>query len=315
VSDNADKNAQTLSTMQSQMDRLQRSADPNNPADAALIKQWQNQIDTFQSASESQAKRAQALKGQNVDPTQVKTFTDKTLASYSHIPGNEKQALAIEASQARTDTEFRQIEGRADASEQAHANLQEKYAEVRAGKETAQSQKAGEENEKYWSDPQHGFVAPLQQSKQIEETIKGAKDGNGLMTNMLPTMTVLGVNSAAGVHRISPAEAEAAKLNPQVTVRWNAMFDAATKGATPAQLAQQARELNQVVIGAAHDKALAQSQFNAKSHGTPYSSVPVMDVDGNVTTLDKLVVKDPNGKEHAFHTEDQANQFKKAIGQ
>src|SRR6185437_2309069 len=107
-------------------------------------------------------------------------------------------------------------------------------------------------------------------------------------TNMVPTMEVLGINHAAGISRISPQEAEAAKVSPDWATRWNAWASKVSTGKLTPEMAKQGNQLMAIVVNAAHDRAVTSAQVIAKGHGLDPSQVPAMDTDGNLTTLDKV---------------------------
>jgi hypothetical protein len=88
---------------------------------------------------------------------------------------------------------------------------------------------------------------------QLSSAIDQSKDGNGLLTSFVPTMEVLGINAANGVHRISPAEAEAAKLPGGWAEQFNSWFDKASTGKTSPQLVQEGKALAHILTKSAYD--------------------------------------------------------------
>jgi len=99
---------------------------------------------------------------------------------------------------------------------------------------------------------------------------------------------VLGVNRAAGVTRISPAEAAAANLPGGYVERFNAWADKASTGKLSPQLASEGKQLMNIVIQAAHQKAVQESQYTAAQRGIPASNAIALSLTGKLTTLDKL---------------------------
>lgn len=87
---------------------------------------------------------------------------------------------------------------------------------------------------------------------QLSSAIDAAKDGNGLLTSFVPTMEVLGINAANGVHRISPAEAHAANLPGSWAERFNAWFDKATTGKVSPQLVAEGKALAKILRESAY---------------------------------------------------------------
>lgn len=89
---------------------------------------------------------------------------------------------------------------------------------------------------------------------QLTASIDAAKDGNGLLTSFVPTMEVLGINASNGVHRISPAEAEAANLPGGFIERFNAWFDKAATGKTSPELVKEGKQLAGILLKSSHDR-------------------------------------------------------------
>lgn len=164
-----------------------------------------------------------------------------------------------------------------------------KAAGVQAATEPGkQSDKLKEDVNKIWNDPAKGYASALAQANQTMEGIKAGADGNGLLTSMAPTMEVLGINHAAGISRISPQEAAAAGAPGGFAEKWNAWATKAADNKLSPQLASEGKQLMGIVIDAAHNKAVQQTQFAAANRGVKDpSSVGAMDRNGNVTTLDK----------------------------
>jgi hypothetical protein len=89
---------------------------------------------------------------------------------------------------------------------------------------------------------------------QLSSAIEQAKDGNGLLTSFVPTMEVLGINAANGVHRISPAEAQAANLPGSFVERFNSWFDKAAQGKTTPQLVKEGKELANILLKSSYQR-------------------------------------------------------------
>jgi len=89
---------------------------------------------------------------------------------------------------------------------------------------------------------------------QLSQAIDGASDGNGLLTSFVPTMEVLGINAANGVHRISPAEAQAAQLPGGWAERFNAWFDKASTGKVSPELKTEGKQLAQILAKTSYQK-------------------------------------------------------------
>jgi hypothetical protein len=89
---------------------------------------------------------------------------------------------------------------------------------------------------------------------QLGASIDAAKDGNGLLTSFVPTMEVLGINASNGVHRISPAEAQAAGMPGSVVERFNAFFDKATTGKLTPELQSEGKQLAGILLQSAYQR-------------------------------------------------------------
>lgn len=89
---------------------------------------------------------------------------------------------------------------------------------------------------------------------QLTSAIDQAKDGNGLLTSFVPTMEVLGINASQGVHRISPAEAQAASLPGGWAERFNAFFDKATTGKLSPELVSEGKQLAKILKDSSYQR-------------------------------------------------------------
>lgn len=221
-------------------------------------------------------------------PAQVKTFTTKTIPGFSSLRPEQKSAFLAEAQNARTVDELNKIEERADATDKAEQMHADSMAQTAALKGQAFGQKGLEANDKTWTDPQHGYLATLSQANEGKNAIKAGVDGSGLSTSLAPTMVVLGMNSFAGTHRISPAEAQAAGAPGGWAERMNAWFDKATQGKLSPQLAKEGNQLFDQLIDAKWQASLQATDMHGRGYGIPAQNLPAMERDGTVTTRDKI---------------------------
>ncbi len=247
-------------------------------------------------------KQAEAAKAQlEVAPPskdQLDTFTTQTIPSFASLKPEQKSAFTSEAKTARTVPELNAIEARADATDKAMQTHADSLAQTKAILGTRFNEKGADAIEKFWTDPQRGYAGALAQAKQTTNSIKAGADGNGLLTSMIPTMEVLGVNHAAGISRISPTEAQAANLPGGWAERWNAWADKAMKGKLSPQLAAEGQQLMGIVTDAAYNRALTSSAYSAHAHNMAPQDTTVMDRDGNWTTLDKVSAKQSPAKSY-----------------
>lgn len=275
-----------------------KTMDSNDPATAAQRKaaldQFNKGTDFLQSVMDNNNKTAIEERGGGaVDTGAVKTFQTETLPSYTHISKAQQNGLIAESAQAQTHDDFEKIQTKAlslEQSGQVHADTQ---ANIAANKGSAMQNKGLEANEKVWNDPKTGFSATLTQANQGRASIKAGVDGNGLLTSLEPTMTILGINHAAGMNRISPVEAASANAPGGWREQWNAWATKAGSGKLSPQLAQEGQQLFDILVNGKQAEATRNSRLIANGHNIPYNQVPAMDKDGNVTTLDKVVPQAP----------------------
>ena len=148
-------------------------------------------------------------------------------------------------------------------------------------------QKAGlNEIDKQWTDPQHGYLQTQSQVAATKDLVSQSKNGSDLASSLVPLMTVLGVNSYAGVHRVSPSEMTAA--GPQMGSafrRLNTILDKYATGSVPTDTLKEVNGIMDSLLTARHQQAINASAFIAKSRGLDPSKTPIMTPQGGVTTL------------------------------
>lgn len=127
----------------------------------------------------------------------------------------------------------------------------ESPADKRSAQESAQVER---ESRQAIRKAEQQYRGTLQSVNQVKQSIDAAKDGNGLLTSFVPTMEVLGINASNGVHRISPAEAQAAGLPGGWSERFNAWWDKASKGELSPQLQQEGKQLADLLGKTAYDR-------------------------------------------------------------
>ena len=225
---------------------------------------------------------------------QIDTFTKKTLPSFANVTQAQRNSFASEAAQARTVQEFNAVVERADATDKSMQMHADSLAQTKALVGNKFGESGLTANEKIWTDPQRGFAGALSQANQTKASIVAGANGNALLTAMVPTMEVLGINHAAGISRISPQEAQAAGQSPEWATRWNAWATKAATGKLTPELAKEGQQLMDIVVDATHARAVQSSQLIAKGHGLAPEQTPAMDKQGNVTTLDKVVTGAPS---------------------
>ena len=219
---------------------------------------------------------------------QMDTFTKTTLPSFTNMTPAQRASFSQQAQQARTVPEFNKVLETADATDKAMQMHRDTMAQTMAIVGNKFQQAGLTDNEKIWTDPQRGYAGALAQANQTKASIKAGVDGNALLTNMVPTMEVLGINHAAGINRISPQEAASARVSPDWATRWNAWATAAMTGKLTPELAKQGQQLMDIVTDAAYQRSVQSGQFIAKGHNLDPSQVPAMNRDGSITTLDKV---------------------------
>jgi hypothetical protein len=219
---------------------------------------------------------------------QLATFTDKTIPSFASLRPEQKNAFIAEAKTARTVDELNKVVERADSTDKAEQMHADSLAQTAALKGQTFGQQGLKENDKTWTDPQHGYLQTLSQANLGKAAIKAGADGNGLLTSLEPTMAVLGMNSFAGVHRISPAEAQAAGAPGGWAERFSAWASKAATGKLSDQLAKEGNQLFDQIIDSKYQASLQASKMHAQGYNIPAQNLPVMTKEGDVTTLDKV---------------------------
>jgi hypothetical protein len=292
-----------------------KGADGKPDANPQLLGNMQKAVSFLQDGVDTMQKGGfSEQKGVPVDPAAKQSFIQKILPSLNNIPAQERAGLAAEAKNVQTREEFDKLQDRADASDKAWLMHYDSQRQQNALKSITFAQKALEDNEKAWSSGPTSFTQAHTQIQTLNRSIDAAKDGNGLLTAFVPTMEVLGVNMQGGIRRISPTEADAARTNPQLITRWNALFDAASSGKLSPELVQQGHQLANILDSQKYMEARQQSAFAAQTGGiTDHSQVPAMFPNGGVTTLDKAEKvagttksKDPNDKS-VYYVDRQGN--------
>jgi hypothetical protein len=166
-------------------------------------------LDLVQSRSEAASAGTTAQKGAlEVAPPstdQLNTFTTTTVPSFSSLHPEQKSAFIAEAKGARTVDELNKVIDRADATDKSEQMHADSLAQTKALSDVHFSQKGLEDNDKMWTDPQHGYVTVASQVNLVKQALKEGADGNGLAASMAPVMTALGINSFNQMHRISSA--------------------------------------------------------------------------------------------------------------
>jgi len=144
--------------------------------------------------------------------------------------------------------------------------------------------------DKMFTDPQHGYSQFLAQANSTKTALADAKDGNELAASLAPLMTVLGVNSFAGIHRVNPQEIAAA--GPAVGSlyrRANTILDKAVSGSMNEDTRKEMGAVIDGLIEAKHASLVPSAQMVARNAGLDPSKTSVLDKDGSMTTLDKVV--------------------------
>jgi hypothetical protein len=185
------------------------------------------------------------------------------------------------------------------AGQEVGALEKEKYVQGQEGMRQALNRQAMQSNElqksglgqldKMFTDPQHGYTQFLAQANSTKSALEQAKDGNELAASIAPLMTVLGVNSFAGIHRVNPQEIAAA--GPQVGSlyrRANTIIDKAVSGKMNEDTRTEMTSVIDGLIAAKHASLVPAANLVVKNAGLDPAKTSVLDKDGKVTTLDKL---------------------------
>ncbi len=127
----------------------------------------------------------------------------------------------------------------------------ESAGDKRSAQESAQVEREARQNIRKAEGVYHDTEKSI---GQLKASIDASKDGNGLLTSFVPTMEVLGINAANGVHRISPVEAQAANMPGGLVERWNAFFDKASTGKLSPELQKEGKQLADIMLKTSHQR-------------------------------------------------------------
>ncbi len=219
-----------------------------------------------------------------------------------NLPKNQQEAAIqlANAQQSGDPTRIKLAQANKDAVDKTveaertfSSNLQAQNAAVNKQTQFSNTlaQKGIEDTNRLWTDPQHGFAQTRAQVEATKNVVNQAKNGSELAASLEPAMTVLGVNSFAGVHRISPTEYEAA--GPQVGSlyrRMNALLDKAGKGAVPQATLSEVNGIMDALVRGKYQASLDSTRQIVNNAGIPTNRIFVPDPNnyGALTTLDKL---------------------------
>jgi hypothetical protein len=228
----------------------------------------------------------------------AKAQSDIQTAVTAGLPKTEQEA-ASQLAAAKTSGDTNRIAAAQSAYDTIHksvqdertfaANLQKQNQD--ATKDLAFAQKGTEDITKLWTDPQHGFSQTAAQVNATKDIVAKAKDGNELAASLEPAMAVLGVNSFAGVHRISPTEYQAA--GPEVGSLYrqlNAALDKAGSGKVPADTLNEVNGIMDSLLQAKYQSSLASTRQIVANNNIPANRISVPDPNnfGGLITLDKI---------------------------
>lgn len=226
---------------------------------------------------------------------QIVAPTNPLNARYKVLVNSAMQTGGPEAAQGVLDKLAQDIGSR---EKEGYIQNREDYRQTlnRQANQSNQLQKNGlEQLDKMFTDPQHGYTQFLSQADATKSAIAQAKDGSELASSLVPLMTVLGVNSFAGVHRVSPSEVQA--TGPQVGSLYrqlNTILDKAGSGSMNPDTIAETGKIIDGLIQAKHESLVNGAQLVTKNAGLDPTKTTVMSRDGKIDTLDN-VVKQPAG--------------------
>ena len=255
-----------------------------HPEKAGLVPEFFGGMDKYQALVDQQQ---QQLNSTGTLPKNEQEAAAQTVArkqAYDANPTPQNKALYDRAVDMQSG-----IQQVVQQEREFSSNLQKQNNEALRGitQENEIAKKTIDDVNKTWADPHTGYSGALMQAKTTMGAIKAGADGNGLLTSMVPTMEVLGVNHAAGISRISPQEAAAAGAPGGWAERWNAWATKSSTGKLTPELAKEGNALMGMLVQGKHKEALDNTKLyvaNSKGSLSP-STVTVMDVNGNPDTL------------------------------
>lgn len=215
-------------------------------------------------------------------------FSKNVLPSMANLSSAQQKLAQGALAGAKTQRDLQQLEGRLMAQDGQALAKKIQQENIVANKEIALQGEEGKQGLsdiiKTWTDPQHGYTATLSQAKAGQTAIQAGVDGSGLATSLAPTMVVLGMNSFAGTHRISPAEAQAAGAPGGWSERFNAWLDKSVQGTLSPQLAKEGNQIFDQLIDAKYQQSIQNSKLIvANTPGMTAKSVKIPTRDGDDT--------------------------------
>ena len=241
-----------------------------------------------------------------------KTVTETQNQALAGLPKNQQEAAAqlaaaqnsgdparIAHAQAVKDSIDKTVQDERKFSAQLQA--QNNAANKQAALTNNLTQKGLEDTNKLWTDPQHGFAQTAAQVNATKNVVAQAKNGSELAASLEPAMAVLGVNSFAGVHRISPTEYQAA--GPQAGSlyrRLNALLDKAGSGSVPPATLSEINGVMDALLQTKYRASLDSTRQITANAEIPPNRIFVPDPNnfGALTTLDKIpATATPNGSQ------------------
>lgn len=254
------------------------------------------------------------MTGENGQP-RVNPQTGKPYSYLEAYAATKQASQDVKPDRARTTREITRVvngvphtvmvdaETGADIKDEGQTKLPgESPDQKRSAQESAQVEREARTNIRK---AESGYRDTQKSVGQLKSAIDAASDGNGLLTSFVPTMEVLGINASNGVHRISPAEAEAAQLPGGWAEQFNAWLNKSASGTISPQLKAEGKQLADILVKSSYQRY--KSTYDDESGmvegygGKDFSKrVRVIPEDagagGNTTTAAKDLGPAPQGK-------------------
>lgn len=269
-----------------------------------LVKEAQEKSETAKNDAETFLKQNEAdvIKAWKANPQQVVAHVDTIVPT----PQGQKDPNYALNLRTKSQVQFALAQGDVDgakaamkqASEQMGSLEKEKYTQAQESYRQTLNRQAVMANDlqknglsqldKMFTDPQHGYTQFLAQANSTKTALAEAKDGNELAASLAPLMTVLGVNSFAGIHRVNPQEIAAAGPGVGSLYRQaNTILDKAVSGKMNEDTRKEMTTVIDGLIAAKHASLLPAANMVMRNAGLDPTKTAIMDKDGNVTTSDK----------------------------
>jgi Spy/CpxP family protein refolding chaperone len=239
--------------------------------------------------------RNKNVENQPIADSDRSNFSKNVLPSFENLSPAQKKGAQAELDGVKTRKELDQLEGR--LMQQDNQALQKDIAQ----KNIVANRQASHENAldsagrgKIVADTAK-FGEAYTQAQIALRTLDAAQNGDDLATRMVPTMEVLGINMTGGIKRISPTEADAARVPVSWVNRFNQWVDSKASGASDATVVAQGKRLMHDLTDVKYAQYLSEAKSTALNYHLEPKDTYVMNNNGESTSLADALKGQPKG--------------------